>query len=934
MSYAPGALVTARGRDWVVLPESADDFLILRPLGGSNDDIAGVLPAFEQVRPAALPLPTEDDLGDSRSAGLLRSALQIGFRSTTGPFRSLAGLAVEPRSYQLVPLLLALRQDPTRLLIADDVGIGKTIEAGLVAAELLARGDANGLTVLCSPVLADQWRAELREKFGLEAEVVLPSTVNRLERQSIGEESLFERHRVTIASIDFIKSPRRRHEFLRTAPNLVIVDEAHTAVGGGRTNSARQQRYELVRDLAADPARHLILVTATPHSGDEDAFRNLIGLLDPQLAGLDFSQEQARRLLSRHFVQRRRAHIRKYLDQQTPFPSDRLSTERPYSLHPEYRALFDDVLAYARGTLKADGSQVQQRVSFWSALALLRAMASSPPAAAHTLRNRAGAFDSATDADEAGRSMVLDQAVEDEQDGVDIVPAGDATSDAEKAQRRQLRDFAKRAEQLKPADDEKLQVLIRTLKELLADGFQPIVFCRFIDTAEYVGEQLRKSLRKTNVEVVTGSLPPEERAARVAALGELPGNRVLVATDCLSEGVNLQEQFQAVVHYDLAWNPTRHEQREGRVDRFGQRADEVRAVTIFGSDNLIDGLVLDVLLRKHMEIRKTTGVSVPVPPNSQAVLEALTEGLLLRGSSAGQDTLDFGDDVAYQQLTQQWDSAASEATSRTMYSQGTIHPDEVAAEITQLRQSLGSPQQVENFVEVALREMGGQPTKHEYGFDVDVAELPAGLKDALPRWAGKRLEFRDDFPIAPGQAVLHRTDPVVSSIAQYVLEAALDPQLREQTGISPATRASVIRTKAVSTMTILTLVRYRMQLTMASRPEQPLLAEHAALLGFRGRPDQREWLSPDQVEELIAARATANMSEQQARQFFVRARDAVSQCEPELAAFGSDLAAEMVAAHRRVRAASGRAASDALTQIGAEPDFDVLGIYVYLPEAA
>lgn len=160
MGFAPGNLVTARGREWVVLPESTDDFLVLRPIGGIDDDIAGVL-ASEGVSPASFPPPRAEDLGDHLSASLLRSALRIGFRSTAGPFRSLASIAVEPRAYQMVPLMMALRQDVVRLLIADDVGIGKTIEAALVATELLKVGDARGLTVLCSPALAEQWQGEL-----------------------------------------------------------------------------------------------------------------------------------------------------------------------------------------------------------------------------------------------------------------------------------------------------------------------------------------------------------------------------------------------------------------------------------------------------------------------------------------------------------------------------------------------------------------------------------------------------------------------------------------------------------------------------------------------------------------------------------------------------------------------------------------------------
>src|SRR5690606_12493695 len=137
--------------------------------------------------------------------------------------------------------------------------------------------------------------------------------------------------------------------------------------------------------------------------------------------------------------------------------------------------------------------------------------------------------------------------------------------------------------------------------------------------------------KRARCAVVTGTLPPAERVARIAELTDEPGPVVLVATDCLSEGVNLQESFDAVLHYDLAWNPTRHEQREGRVDRFGQSRDVVRAVTLYGTDNQIDGLVLEILLRKHNAIRRATGVSVPVPDTSDNVMNAVLEGLLLRG---------------------------------------------------------------------------------------------------------------------------------------------------------------------------------------------------------------------------------------------------------------------------------------------------------------
>ncbi|MBW2079311.1 MAG: helicase, partial [Deltaproteobacteria bacterium] len=119
-SFSIGSLVQARGREWVVLPDSKEDLLILRPLGGMDDEVAGIYLPLEPVEPATFSLPDPNQIGDFRSCRLLRDAVRLGFRSSTGPFRSFAKIGVEPRPYQLVPLLMALKLDPVRLLIADD----------------------------------------------------------------------------------------------------------------------------------------------------------------------------------------------------------------------------------------------------------------------------------------------------------------------------------------------------------------------------------------------------------------------------------------------------------------------------------------------------------------------------------------------------------------------------------------------------------------------------------------------------------------------------------------------------------------------------------------------------------------------------------------------------------------------------------------------
>ena len=165
MSFAVGALVKARGREWVVLPESDEELVVLRPLGGTEDEVTGIHLELEPVESAQFDLPDPSKVGDHRSCRLLRDAVRLSSRAGAGPFRSSARIAVEPRPYQIVPLLMALKLDPIRLLIADDVGIGKTVEACLIARELLDRGEIRRIAVLCPPHLAERWQLELSDKF-------------------------------------------------------------------------------------------------------------------------------------------------------------------------------------------------------------------------------------------------------------------------------------------------------------------------------------------------------------------------------------------------------------------------------------------------------------------------------------------------------------------------------------------------------------------------------------------------------------------------------------------------------------------------------------------------------------------------------------------------------------------------------------------------
>ncbi|MEI2719913.1 MAG: DEAD/DEAH box helicase [Gemmatimonadales bacterium] len=349
-TFVPGTLVRARRREWVVLPGSGGELLHLRPLTGSEDDVTLLHLGLEpNVEDATFPWPTPQQEGSQSGAVLLHDALRLSLRRGAGPFRSFGQVDVTPRPYQLVPLMMALSQPVVRLLIADDVGLGKTIEALLIARELYDRGEIARLAVLCPPHLVDQWVHEMRERFHFPAEPVTSGTARRLERGLPQGTSLFDAHPFTVVSLDYIKTDRRRDEFVRSCPEAVIVDEAHTCTTGVGT---RQQRYELLRQLLADADRHAILCTATPHSGDETAFVRLLTLVNPDFAVLDEMPDSAmtpefRDRLAGHLVQRRRADIREWHDE-TLFPI-RETANLTYRLTGAWEQFLEHVLDYLRG---------------------------------------------------------------------------------------------------------------------------------------------------------------------------------------------------------------------------------------------------------------------------------------------------------------------------------------------------------------------------------------------------------------------------------------------------------------------------------------------------------------------------------------------------------------------------------------------------------
>lgn len=926
--YAPGSLVRVRGREWIVLPGSTKDVLRLRPLSGSEEDVALVHTRLEpNVAAAVFPPPSPEPQAGQDAALLLRDALLMSLRRGAGPFRSFGNLALEPRAYQLVPLLMALRQETVRLLVADDVGIGKTIEAALIARELYDRGEVARFAVLCPPHLVDQWVRELDERFHLKATAVTANSAARLERGLPVNESIFTVHPFTVVSLDYIKSERRRHDFVRACPELVIVDEAHTCTNYG---SGRQLRYELLRDLSKDPARHMVLLTATPHSGDEEAFYHLLGLLDPAFETMrdlpEAQRDKLRERLARHFVQRRRPDIDEWMD--TRVFAQRETAELTYRLGGAWEEFFEAVLDYCADVTEAAGTdERRRRLTFWGTLALMRCVSSSPRAAVQALRTRMG-LDAG--GDEGLQERVFDGAADELPDD-DVEPGAD-TGDP------RLRALVDRAATLEGPDrDPKLALLLGHVERLLKDGFAPVVFCRYVATAHYVAHHIRTRLGAT-VEAVTGEVPADERVRRVEALGAADTKRVLVATDCLSEGINLQEFFDAVVHYDLSWNPTRHEQREGRVDRYGQKSPMVRATLIYGENNPVDGAVLQVILRKAESIRKELGVPVPIPDDDNTVTQALMQAVLLRrGQRTQRDLFAFAQMPEARDLDVRWTNLAEKAKrNRTVFAQRRLKPEEVLPEWHRMQAALGAQDDVRRFVERAMARLnaGLEPTGKSWR--APVGALPAALRERL-EVEGIEGTVRVDFaqPAAKGARFIHRSHPLVGALANDLLERALAGDAGGASdGLAQLGRVGVWRSAEVEKQTTVLLLRLRHQITATvgtagGRPGRTsvLLVEEGVPVALVGRQAPTVVMGYE-VTQWLAAPTAGDLPENARRRVLDEVLSGLGALQPELEAIAVRQAEALLADHRRVRQAAearGRYDVKALTPV------DVVAAYVLLP---
>ncbi len=549
-------------------------------------------------------------------------ALRISMSGSFEPMSAVSSSRVDPLPHQITAVYgELLPRLPLRFLLADDPGAGKTIMAGLLAKELILRGDVERMLIVAPGGLVDQWRDELHTRFGIDARLLLS-----------GEEEPF-RPGVVIARMDQLARGEHWREPLRAASwDLVVVDEAHRMAArwwGGELRTTA--RYRLGR-LLGRRTRHLLLMTATPHAGSDDDFHSFLALLDEdRFAGRrrDSSPPDTTGLMRRMVKEDLRT-----FDGAPLFP-ERVAETVPYRLSPAEAALYEAVTEYVREEMnRAEAAADGRRRTVGFALTVLqRRLASSTAAITRSLIRRRERL-AAMRADlAAGRRPGSpdrewddpdDWAAAEVEEAEELVASGASAAstlaelDAELAALDGLVVLARRT--LAAGEDRKWQE-VRSLL-LGGEGGAPsgggaggalsgqadaklIVFTEHRDTLLYLAGAIRNVLgRDDAVVTIDGSTPRAERLRRTEAFTTEPARRVLVATDAAGEGLNLQAAH-LMINYDLPWNPNRIEQRFGRIHRIGQQ--RVCRLWNLVAEDTREGQVFLRLLEKMEQQRRAYG---------------------------------------------------------------------------------------------------------------------------------------------------------------------------------------------------------------------------------------------------------------------------------------------------------------------------------------
>lgn len=688
---------------------------------------------------------------------------------------------VEP--YQLVPVLAAVRQPKARLLVADDVGLGKTIEAGLILMELARRGRADRVLIACPAGLQDQWVDEMRFRFNLEFTKVDSRKWLDLRRNYPTTVSPWTAAPFAVSSIDYLKTNLTA---IQAAPpfDVVIIDEAHHVARSyaGEGRSAATDRSRLARTLA-DHTRELILLSATPHNGYQESFASLLQLLSIHLAADDGRLDPD--MVKPYFVRRLKDDVARGnppqpISRRNPPQAIKVSpTAREKEIHRRLRGHSKRVLRALRDT---DSYHVEA-----FALEVLRKRALSSPHALRESLHRRAANLGVAKLDRTGRhrqeafrqyrgdiALTETDLWETEELALSGVAAHLPEDDLREEQRL-VRTLLDLVEAVTPADDSKLTRLRGWLEGFRAGrrGDRVIVFTEYRDTLDY----LEQNLGLGPILRVDGDLPLRKRREVLGKFAHTP-SAILLATDAAGEGLNLQDACHVIVHYELPWNPNRLEQRNGRVDRYGQT--HIVEISYLYLAETRDEEILQRLREKLADITRQLGSSSDVlgVGGRSEVLDALLEDLPM-------EELEQRLERAAQQVRDYLSTSGALEVLRSLPDE-----DKAEADATESRQRaswlLPDFDEYRDLVTSVVRQCGGRTD----GNDTTITITPGPLLAQYPQVPAEPFPatFRRSVALAlenRGVAFLTPVHPLVRAVLQRVRTRLYDARAEDRVAVRP-----------------------------------------------------------------------------------------------------------------------------------------------------
>jgi len=616
-----GQTVRVRERTWVVT-DIKQNALNDRPhrivdlLSLEDDAVGEELQVLWDVEPGAEPLghstlPEMRGFDPPERLNAFLDAVRWGaiasadVKRLQSPFR--AGIQID--DYQLAPVSRALTMPRVNLLIADDVGLGKTVEAGLVMLELMLRHRTRSVLVVCPPSLQVQWRDQMLEKFGLEFRIVDRQLFREVRRTRGIHANPWQHFPRLITSIDFLKRDQPMRLMRDALPganesryprrfDLLIVDEAHNiAPVSGSKYAHASDRTRAIREITPH-FEHRLFLSATPHNGYSESFWALLELLDDQRFARAVKPDQKQ--IDAVMIRRLKSELREDWTGKSRFPPRVLEAiEVAYS--DDERHAHALLTEYGRLRREQAGADRAAQISVEFVLKTLKKrLFSSPRAFSRTIEQHIRTVDSPKlrvtikppVRDLRARLEAADAPIESDED------AGEATSEAfelaedvapiSETARRKLTELRTWAERASDKPDSKASELLAWLRRHVKDQDERvIIFTEYRDTQSWLFELLAAAglTRNGLTELMHGGLDRDERERIKAAFQADPAIsavRILLATDAASEGLDLQNFCHQIIHYEIPWNPNRLEQRNGRVDRHGQKAPDVRIYHFVG----------------------------------------------------------------------------------------------------------------------------------------------------------------------------------------------------------------------------------------------------------------------------------------------------------------------------------------------------------------